>query len=134
MKKLIFAFSMVLSLGLVAVAQSQSVPPAKKEAPPAKKEAQPAQPDQPVQKAAKTVNGEVVSVDTAKNELVVKAETGDEVRLQVAKDAKVTKEGKAILLAELKPSEKVTCEAEEVDGAWMAKSIRVSSTKTAKTN
>lgn len=121
MKKLIFAFSLVLSLGLVAVAQSQSVAPAKKEVPQA-------------QKAAKTVNGEVVSVDTAKNELIVKDETGSDVRLQVAKDAKVTKEGKAILLADLKPSEKVTCEAEEVDGAWMAKSIRVSSTKTAKTN
>lgn len=113
MKKLMFAFSLVLfstSLGMAGVAEGQSVSAA--------------------QKAAKTVSGEVMSVDTAKNELVVKDETGGEVRLQVAKSTKVTKEGKAISFAEVKPNEKVTCEAEEAAGAWTAKSIRVSSAKT----
>ena len=113
MKKLIFAFSLVLfstSLGLAGATEGQSVSSA--------------------QKAAKTVSGEVLSVDPAKNELVVKDETGDEVRLQVGKSTKVTKEGKAISFTEVKPNQKVICEAEEAAGAWTAKSIRVSSTKT----
>jgi hypothetical protein len=113
MKKFIFAFSLVLfltSLGLAGATGYQSASSA--------------------QKAAKTVSGEVVSVDTAKSELVLKDETGAEVRLLVAKGAKVTKEGKAISLADVKPSEKVICEAEESAGSWTAKSIRVSSVKT----
>src|SRR2546422_6613265 len=101
MKKYIFAFSLVLflaSLGLAGATQRQA--------------------DSSAQKAAKTVNGEVVSVDPAKNELVVKDETGGEVRLLVGRSTKVTKEGKAISLADVKPSEKVVCEAEESSGAW----------------
>jgi hypothetical protein len=113
MKKFMFAFSLVLfltSLGLAGATGRQS--------------------DSSAQKAAKTVSGEVVSVDAAKSELVVKDETGGEVRLLVGKGAKVTKQGKAISLADVKPSEKVICEAEESAGSWMAKSVRVSSTKT----
>jgi len=110
MKKFMFAFSLVLfltSLGLASAAGYQSASSA--------------------QKAAKTVSGEVLSVDPAKNEMVVKDETGSEVRLLVGKGAKVTKEGKAISLADVKPSEKVICEAEESAGSWTARSIRVSS-------
>src|SRR5215813_9993677 len=113
MKKFIFAFSLVLflaSFGLASVVMRQSDQTAASSA----------------QKAAKTVSGEVVSVDPAKNELVVKDETGGEVRLVVGRSTKVTKEGKAISLADLKPSEKVICEAEESAGSWTAKSIRVS--------
>jgi hypothetical protein len=113
MKKFMFAFSLVLfltSFGLAGATGYQS--------------------DSSAQKAAKTVSGEVVSVDAAKSELVVKDETGGEVRLLVGKGAKVTKQGKAISLADVKPSEKVICEAEESAGSWMAKSVRVSSTKT----
>ncbi|HEV2668681.1 MAG TPA: hypothetical protein VG324_27435 [Blastocatellia bacterium] len=110
MKKFMFAFSLVLfltSLGLTSAAGYQSASSA--------------------QKAAKTVSGEVLSVDPAKNEMVVKDEAGSEVRLLVGKATKVTKEGKAISLADVKPSEKVICEAEESAGSWTAKSIRVSS-------
>ena len=109
MKKFVFAFSLVLfltSFGLANVTGYQS--------------------DASTQKAAKTVSGEVMSVDPSKNELVVKDETGSEVRILVGKATKVTKQGKAISLADVKPSEKVTCEAEEVAGGWTAKSIRVS--------
>ena len=111
MKKFMFAFSLVLfltSLGLASAAGSQSDSSAQ-------------------QKAAKTVSGEVMSVDAAKSELVVKDETGGEVRLQVGKGAKVTKQGKAISLADVKPSEKVICDAEESAGSWTARSVRVSS-------
>ena len=114
MKKFIFAFSLVLfltSLGLAGAANGQSGSSEGSSA----------------QKAAKTVSGEVVSVDTAKSELVLKDETGGEVRLLVGKGAKVTKQGKAISLADVKPSEKVICEAEESAGSWAAKSIRVAS-------
>jgi hypothetical protein len=111
MKKFIFAFSLSLfltSLGLASATLPQSEVSS-------------------AQKAAKMVSGEVVSVDPAKSELVVKDDTGSEVRLLVNKGAKVIKEGKTITLADLKPSEKVICEAEESGGSWMAKSIRVSS-------
>ena len=114
MKKFMFAFSLVLflaSIGLAGATMRQSDQSATSSA----------------QKAAKTVSGEVMSVDPAKNELVVKDETGGEVRLMVGKATKVIKEGRAISLADLKPSEKVICEAEESAGAWAAKSIRVSS-------
>ena len=114
MKKFIFAFSLVLfltSLGLAGAANAQSGSSEGSSA----------------QKAAKTVSGEVMSVNPAKNELVVKDETGGEVRLVVGRSTKVTKEGKAISLADLKPSEKVICEAEESAGSWTARSIRVGS-------
>ena len=114
MKKFMFAFSLVLfltSLGLAGAANGQSGSSEGSSA----------------QKAAKTVSGEVVSVNPAKNELVVKDETGGEVRLVVGRTTKVIKEGKAISLADLKPSEKVICEAEESAGSWTARSIRVGS-------
>jgi hypothetical protein len=117
MKKFMFAFSLSLfltSLGLASVTDQQD-PSAGPSAGSSSK------------RAAKTVSGEVVSVDTAKNEVVIKDETGGEVRLMVHKATKVTKEGKTIALADLKPSEKVICEAEESAGSWAAKSIRVSS-------
>src|SRR5215471_14665276 len=113
MKKFMFAFSLVLflaSIGLAGATMRQSDQSA-----------------QSTQKAAKMVSGEVVSVDMAKNELVVKDETGGEVRLMVGKATKVIKEGRAISLADLKPSEKVICEAEESAGSWTARSIRVGS-------
>jgi len=114
MKKFIFAFSLVLfltSLGLAGAANGQSGSSEGSSA----------------QKAAKTVSGEVMSVNPAKSELVVKDENGGEVRLLVGKTTKVIKEGKAISLADLKPSEKVICEAEESAGSWTARSIRVGS-------
>src|SRR5262245_12306257 len=113
MKKFMFAFSLVLfltSLGLASATNRQSGSSDVQSSP----------------KAAKTVSGEVMSVDPSKNELVVKDETGGEVRILVGKATKVTKQGKAISLADVKPSEKVICEAEESAGSWTAKSIRVS--------
>src|SRR5262249_57492616 len=94
MKKFIFAFSLVLfltSLGLAVGANGQSGSSEGSSA----------------QKAAKTVSGEVMSVNPAKNELVIKDENGGEVRLLVGKSTKGIKEGKAISLADLKPSHKL---------------------------
>jgi len=113
MKKCLFAFSLIFflaSLGQATTTQDHSKSSA--------------------QKAVKTINGEVVSVDSAKNEIVIKDDAGAEVRLTCSRATKVTREGKAIALTEVKPNEKVTCEAEEASGDWMAKSIRVGSMKT----
>src|SRR5215470_3082378 len=105
MKKSIFAFSLIFlmaTLGLAMTAHSSSSATQKS------------------QKAMKTVTGEVASVDSAKNELVVKDDAGAEVRLMIDKSTKVTKEGKPITIAEVQPSEKVICDAEETANGWLA--------------
>lgn len=109
MKKRIFAFSLVLFMASLGLASAQSGSPA--------------------QKAVKTVTGEVMSVDSSKNEIVVKDDASKEVRLMVDKSTKITKEGKTVSLMEMKPSEKVTCECEESSSGYMAKSIMVASVK-----
>ena len=73
----------------------------------------------------KTVSGEVVSVDAAKNEVVIKDSAGSEVRLVVNDSTKFTKGDKTISLADVKAGEKVTCEVAESEGKWVAKSIQV---------
>jgi hypothetical protein len=81
--------------------------------------------DSPAQDSAKTVSGEVVSVDSDKNEVVIKDTAGAEVRLVINESTKLTKGDKSISLANVKPGEKVTCEAAESEGKWVAKSIQV---------
>ncbi len=111
MKKCLFAFSLIIFLASLGIAMNTQDASSSKSA---------------AQKATvKTVNGEVVSVDSAKNEIVVKDDAGAEVRLLTSRATKVTREGKSIALADLKPAEKVICEAEESAGSWTAKSIRV---------
>lgn len=112
MKKLVLAFSAVLftaSLGLTALTSHQAVSAATQ--------------------AAKTVSGEVVSVDLVKNEVVVKGKDGQEVRLQTDSATKVMRQGKEIALAEVKATQKITAEYEEVTGSYLAKSIRVTAGK-----
>jgi hypothetical protein len=109
MKKRIFAFSLVLFMASLGLASAQSGSSA--------------------QKAVKTVSGEVMSVDSSKNEIVVKDDASKEVRLLVDKSTKITKEGKTVSLLEMKPSEKVTCEFEESSSGYLAKSILVASMK-----
>jgi type 1 fimbria pilin len=112
MKKSLFAFCLILftaSLGLAMTTEYQS--------------------ESKTQKATKTITGEIVSVDSAKNEVVVMDGAGAEVRLLTDKSTKVTKEGKTISLTQVKPSEKVTINAEEAAGGWWAKSIQVSAEK-----
>ena len=112
MKKCLFAFSLIIFMASLGLAMTTGYQTA-----------------QAPQKAMKTITGEVVSVDAAKSEVAVKDDTGAEVRLATNKSTKVTKEGKAAALTDLKPGDKVTCEAEEASGGWLAKSIKVSSVK-----
>lgn len=109
MKKRIFAFSLVLFMAAFGLASAQS--------------------GSSSQKALKTVSGEVMSVDSSRNEVVVKDDASKEVRLTVDKSTKITKEGKTVSLMEMKPSEKVTCECEESSSGYLAKSILVASMK-----
>lgn len=108
--KRLFAFSLVLfmvPLGQVVITAHQL--------------------DSLAQDSAKTVSGEVVSVDSDKKEVVIKDSAGSEVRLVVNESTKFTKGSETISLADLKPGVKVTCEAAESEGKWVAKSIKVES-------
>jgi hypothetical protein len=73
----------------------------------------------------KTVSGEVASVDADKNEVVIKDSAGAEVRLVVNDSTKLTQGDKTFSFVDLKPGAKVTCEAAESDGKWVAKLIQV---------
>ena len=112
MRKPLFAFSLILSMAAIALLTTTYPASAL------------------TQKAMKTVSGEVASVDSAKNEVVIKDEAGAEIRLMFDKTTRVTKEGKPITIKEVKPAEKVICDAEETANGWLAKSIKVSSVKT----
>ncbi len=81
--------------------------------------------DLSVQDSAKTVSGEVVSVDSEKKEVIIKDSAGSEVRLVVSESTKFTKGDKTISIADVKAGDKVTGEAAESEGKLIAKSIRV---------
>lgn len=82
--------------------------------------------------ALKTHSGEVVSVDTAKNEIVIKQRTGKEMTLPLAADVKVTKARKAISLSDVKPGDHVTCRCDESSGKCSIKSVSVRAAAAAK--
>lgn len=91
------------------------------------------QTDKPAAQAdAKTVSGEVVSINTNDNQLVIKDATGKEMQLKTDTTTKVMREGKAITLAELKTNDRVTCECEPTANGWTAKSIQVMPMKASK--
>ncbi|MBO0726219.1 MAG: hypothetical protein J2P52_11510 [Blastocatellia bacterium] len=73
----------------------------------------------------KMVSGEVVSVDSAKNEVVIKDSASAEVRIVVNESTKLTKGDKSVSLTDLKPGEKVAIEVDEAEGKLVAKSIAV---------
>ncbi|MCS6817521.1 MAG: hypothetical protein N0A16_11295 [Blastocatellia bacterium] len=75
--------------------------------------------------ALRTHSGEVVSVDTAKNQIVIKQRTGKEMTLEVAPDARVTKARQPITLGDLKPGDRVTTRCDESGGKCVLRSIRV---------
>jgi hypothetical protein len=73
----------------------------------------------------KTVSGKVLSVDSAKKEVVIEGSDGAEYILVVNKSTKLTKGDKAISLADVKADEKVAVEATEAEGKLIARSIKV---------
>jgi hypothetical protein len=81
------------------------------------------------QKSAKVQSGEVVSVDAAKNEIVIKDASGGESHILISSATKITKEGKGIQLAEVQAGDIVTSECDESADGCKARSVKVSRAK-----
>jgi hypothetical protein len=107
MKKLALVCSVVL-FALSVVAAAQNVPK-----------------DPP-----KVLSGNVVSVDAAKNIIVIKDAAGAEFNLLVSASTKITREGKGIGLAEIKAGDSISSECEDSSGDCKAKSVSVKAPKT----
>jgi len=75
--------------------------------------------------APKVLTGEITSIDAAKNDVVIKDETGAEVHLMIATSTKITKAGKAISLADLKVGDKLSAECDDSAAGCKAKTIAV---------
>jgi hypothetical protein len=71
--------------------------------------------------------GQVLSVGTAKNEIVIKDEAGTEAHLLISSSTRITRSGKSLTLANVKTGDRVTseCEAAVVVDGCKAKSIVV---------
>ncbi len=112
-RSIVWAVTFALSLSVMSLlAQQQQTGQA-----PSKAAAQ--------QPALKTHSGEVVSVDTAKSEIVIKQRTGKEMTLSVASDARITKGRQTITLSDLKPGDRVTTRCDESTGKHVLKRISV---------
>jgi Cu/Ag efflux protein CusF len=92
MKKHIAAFATILLTASVALALTQMT------------EQKP---------ATTTYTGEVVSVSTMSNQIVIKDQMGQEQTLTIAANAAITREGKTIKLADIKAYDQVTINCEQ---------------------
>ncbi|HMG36739.1 MAG TPA: hypothetical protein VKM94_22575 [Blastocatellia bacterium] len=117
MRKYSLAVLVIASMALLALASPSA-------------RTQEAKDPQGSQKMSKVQSGEVVSVDAAKNDLVIKDASGAETHLTIAPSTKITKGGKSISLADVKAGDTVTCECEDSSGGCKAKSVTVSPGKT----
>lgn len=133
MGKLLLAISLIFCAGLFTVASAQEPPPPQ---PPAPKQAQqpPAakqqKPDQKAEKsvekaAAKARVWDVVSIDQSKNEIVVKDDSGAETHLLISAATKITREGNAAGIGDVKAGDKLTFECEGAADNCKAKLIQI---------
>jgi hypothetical protein len=74
---------------------------------------------------AKTLKGQVVSVDAAKNMIAIKDETGADKTIQVAASTKITRGGKDITLADIKAGDRLSYLLDEGGETAPVKSISV---------
>jgi hypothetical protein len=72
-------------------------------------------------------SGEVVSVDRARNEIIIKDDAGTETRLLISASTRLTRSGRSVPLADVKAGDKVTGECESSADGCKAKSIVVTS-------
>ncbi len=79
--------------------------------------------------AGKALQGKVVAVDAAKNEIALKDDQGNDLTLQVSSSTKITRAGKEIKLAEIKAGDRVFYELEAGADNPTAKSITVAPSK-----
>ncbi|MBI3949113.1 MAG: hypothetical protein HY314_01455 [Acidobacteria bacterium] len=78
------------------------------------------------QPALKTYTGEVVSVDTAKKEIVIVDQAGlKQMTFSVSEDTKITRDGQEITLTDIEAGDKVRCECDESTSTCKLKSVRV---------
>lgn len=111
MKKITFVLSIIaLTASLALAIPTQTTSPASQ---------------QEGQKTGTTVSGQVASVDSASNQIVLKDKAGKEVSLAVDTSTKITKGGKDIALADIKTGEMATAEVMESGGIWKALSISI---------
>jgi prophage tail gpP-like protein len=108
MKKSIIALSILLFTASFAVAFAQ-------------------EPTAPKQAMMQT--GEVIAVDATNNQIVIKGDADKEITLLIAADTKITKGGKAAVLADVKAGDLVTSECEDATGGCKARSIQVTGSK-----
>jgi len=126
MGKLLLAVSLILCAGLFSVVSAQEPPPPQ---PPEAKQA-PKKPDQKAEKsvekaAAKARVWDVVSIDQSKNEIVVKDDSGAETHLLISATTKITREGNAAAIGDVKAGDKLTFECEGAADNCKAKLIQI---------
>ena len=126
MGKLLLAVTLILCAGLFSVASAQEPPPPQQPAP---KQA-PKKPDQKAEKtvekaAAKARVWDVVSIDQSKNEIVVKDDSGAETHLLISATTKITREGNAAAIGDVKAGDKITFECEGAAENCKAKLIQI---------
>jgi hypothetical protein len=69
--------------------------------------------------------GEVVSVDPAKNEIIIKDETGKQVRILISSSTRITRSSRPITLADVRAGDKVASECEASPEGCSAESVSV---------
>ena len=111
MKKYALAVSILVCTVMLGVALAQE------------KQAEP-KPEQ-TPKATTPQMGQVVSIDPAKNEIVIKDDSGAEVHLLIATSTKITREGKSISLNDVKVGDKIASECQQSADGCKAKSVAV---------
>jgi hypothetical protein len=78
----------------------------------------------------KVLTGDVVSVDPAKNVILVKDTAGAEITVLISANTKITRDGKGIALADIKAGDSISSECEDSTGGCKAKSVLVTAPKT----
>jgi len=111
MKKYALAVSILVCTVMLGVALAQE------------KQVEP-KPDQ-TPKATAPQMGQVVSIDAAKNEIVIKDDSGAEVHLLIATTTKITRDGKTISLTDIKVGDKIASECQQSADGCKAKSVAV---------
>jgi hypothetical protein len=113
MKKYVLALSAVLCTVMLGVAIAQE------------KATEQQKPDKAPKATAKAQTGEVMSVDATKNEIVIKDEAGAEIHILIGTSTKITRDGKAVALGEVKVGDLLASECEPSADGCKAKSITV---------
>ena len=81
------------------------------------------------QKPSISQSGEVTAVDATNNQIMIKTSDGKEITLIISGDTKITREGKAAVLADIKAGDMVISQCEDSTGGCKAMTIQASVAK-----